>query len=615
MKTYILSIFLLLFSINFIFANEKDTYIPDFVTNNYSEKITIKNPTKVIVNVDHEFTIYRPDCDCESFYLNYGYLNKINDLKASISQRGNTRKIKKTDIKDYSAVSSYSIYEENRIKYIKFSNTSYPYTVNISYEIEYNTTKFLPVYQPMTFNNAVENSSFTIINESDLGLNTKVFQKQYFDVIEENATTCHYEIKDQEMIPIEDNLPSINQILPMVFIATDKFTIEKYEVDNSNWESLANFYFELNNTEESISAALKAELLALTKNLKTDREKAIAIYKKTQEDLRYVSVQLGIGGWKAFSPQYVEEHKYGDCKAMSCYLKACLEAVEIQANMVIINSSYNADIASKDFVSSRFNHAILYIPSLDMWLDATQKYAPSGYLGPRMSDKFTMVLDAEKSYVKQTPNLQKDNNQISILLNTKIEATQTKFEVAIKNEGYYDYRNRELLLSSSAKELEKYYYETRDFSIENLSPISFDVEENEPVSNLAYNYTSSTFPVASGNRFFLPILSDYQMENPLKKTSERVHPFQFQLSKTVNFTNNISLPEKYTVEYLPENISLESDFGNYQLRLTHNENTITIQRTYTIKHGFFEATLYQEAFDFFQKIQRADTEEIVLIKK
>ena len=142
----------------------------------------------------------------------------------------------------------------------------------------------------------------------------------------------------------------------------------------------------------------------------SDRDKTLAIHKKVVNELRYVSVQLGIGGWKSFSPKYVEERKYGDCKAMTCFLRACLDEVGVDSKMMLINSGYNDDLMDDTFVYRGFNHAILYIPSLDLWLDPTREHAVPGYLGIDLSDKWSLMLDSKESKLIKSPDLSISGN-------------------------------------------------------------------------------------------------------------------------------------------------------------------------------------------------------------
>ena len=71
---------------------------------------------------------------------------------------------------------------------------------------------------------------------------------------------------------------------------------------------------------------------------------------------------MGIGGFKPFAATFVDQKKYGDCKALANYMRALLKAVDINANYAIVRAGTNEKPADFNFPDNPFNHAILCIP-------------------------------------------------------------------------------------------------------------------------------------------------------------------------------------------------------------------------------------------------------------
>ena len=101
--------------------------------------------------------------------------------------------------------------------------------------------------------------------------------------------------------------------------------------DLTSWKNFGNWYYNLCKGVVNLSDETKNTLKEMVKNAANDKEKMKIIYKYLQANFRYVSIQLGIGGYKPFDAAFVNQKKYGDCKALSNYMKACLDAIGINS--------------------------------------------------------------------------------------------------------------------------------------------------------------------------------------------------------------------------------------------------------------------------------------------
>ena len=82
-----------------------------------------------------------------------------------------------------------------------------------------------------------------------------------------------------------------------------------------------------------------------------------------QNKTRYVSIQLGIGGYQPFEASVVDKTGYGDCKALSNYMLSMLETIGIKGHYALIMAGQNSPELEEDFPSSQFNHAIVAVPN------------------------------------------------------------------------------------------------------------------------------------------------------------------------------------------------------------------------------------------------------------
>ena len=98
-----------------------------------------------------------------------------------------------------------------------------------------------------------------------------------------------------------------------------------------------------------------------------------------RKNIRYVAVYVGDGGVVPHAAQAVLDNRYGDCKDHVALLEALLKAVAIESSPVLINFG-NAYVLPKVPTLGLLNHAITYVPSLDLYLDSTATPIAAGYL-------------------------------------------------------------------------------------------------------------------------------------------------------------------------------------------------------------------------------------------
>ncbi|HEY8559931.1 MAG TPA: DUF3857 domain-containing protein [Pyrinomonadaceae bacterium] len=148
----------------------------------------------------------------------------------------------------------------------------------------------------------------------------------------------------------------------------------------------------------------------ITKGLQDPAEQAYAIYEWVNKNVRYLSIVLDKGGWIPHTTSEILANRSGDCKDYSTILYALLKAKGIESYPVLIRSemgNWFPEVAVTDY----FNHAILYIPSLKLFADAT---APNTRLGQIMQTIVgkKAILAGERTGVIEMPKDNPADNQL-----------------------------------------------------------------------------------------------------------------------------------------------------------------------------------------------------------
>jgi hypothetical protein len=352
----------------------------------------------------------------------------------------------------------------------------------------------------------------------------------------------------------------------------------------------------------------------------TDKVKKIQkVYDYLQANTRYVSIQLGIGGWQPFEASLVADKGYGDCKALSNYTKAMLKTIGIDSYYALIRAGENEPDIYTDFPSRQFNHAILCVPlSKDtIWLECTSQTTPFGYMGGFTGNRHALLITPEGGKIVKTPSYTaKDNLQqrkAQVYLTAQGDATA---EVISTYTGQQQDDLSQMIYAYSPEEQKKWLYKS-------IKIPSFEI------TSFAYHHTKARIPAVtekaslairkcaskSGSRLFLtPNLLPAEITVPAT-TENRRSPIVLSMAYIDTDTIQYHLPEGYHPEFLPEPVRHKSAFGEYTASVTIENGVITYIRTLLMNKGTFPATAYNELIEFRKKIIKADKTQIVFVNK
>ena len=275
---------------------------------------------------------------------------------------------------------------------------AYPFTVEYSYVKEYNGLLSYPTWDPVTdFNMALQTSVFKVVCPDSLSFRYREKNLQGKNEITRSGllSTCTWKIQNLPAIEKEPFSSSPYDYFPSVILAPDRFEIDDHKGTCSTWESFGKWVFEILKDRDILSDETNQSIQQLVKNYTSDYDKAKAIYEYMQNKTRYVSIQEGFGGWQPMDAETVNRLGYGDCKALSNYMKALLSAAGIKSYLTLVAAGKNPDPFFSDFPCNQFNHAILCVPiSPDtIWLECTNQLMPFGFIGSFTDDRNALVIN------------------------------------------------------------------------------------------------------------------------------------------------------------------------------------------------------------------------------
>ncbi len=280
---------------------------------------------------------------------------------------------------------------DGKVTYFEIPALTYPVTIDLKYEMKFKGTLLYPSYQIQSSDESVESSSFTAKIPAELDLRYKSVNIE----LEPQTTTADkyniykWTVKNLPAREYEEGSVKFESRYPQIILAPNTFKIYDTEGKMTSWKDFGMWEYNLIKELYDLSPDKIAFFNDLVKEAKTENEKVKMIYNYLQKNFRYVSIQLGIGGYKPFPASFTDQKKYGDCKGLSFYMHAVLKSIGIKSYVALINAEYNREPVDPLFPCNQFNHMILYcayliqktlpgwnvqaIPTILVYLETLQK--------------------------------------------------------------------------------------------------------------------------------------------------------------------------------------------------------------------------------------------------
>ncbi len=549
---------------------------------------------------------------------------KILSLQAIILDAfGNeVEKVKKGDFRDVSAVDGFSLYSSSRVRYLDFTpTTGFPFTVIFTSKVKTVNTAFIPSFNLYdNFRTSVEKTFYKINAAPDLGLRHKIIDSNNdLEVVSQDGALTIKASNIPSVLKEPYGLP-IHEVVPRVLFSLEKFHLSGVDGNAKNWKEFGNW---MNTSLLEGMTALDdntvAEVKTLVSEVKTDEEKARIIYDYVQRKTRYISVQIGIGGWKPSPAQEVHDLGYGDCKGLVNYTKALLEAVGVPSFYTVVFAGDEKRSLEKDFTSLQGSHVILAIPKDDdyTWLECTSQTIPFGFLGDFTDDRDVLVIKPEGGFIVHTPKYINDNNlqEIDGIYTIDVDG-KLSGNASISSYGT-QYDSRSGLIELEEKKQKRYYYNFFN-SINNLKIDTISYINDKYKVNLQEKlvFTSNNYASKVGEDFTLTLNAFNRIGRMPKKEIARTGSFRIDRGYKDVDVVIINTPKEFKIKYLPEPIVLSSDFGEYLLNVELiNDTSLSYRRVLNINSGTFSKEDYKAYRHFLQSVAKYDNSKILLEKK
>lgn len=585
----------------------------------------IKSTASSTLRHKYAFTILNENGDEQAQFVEwYDQMREVGDIEGSLYDASGklVKKLKSKDIQDLSGVDDISLIDDNRRKVHNFYYKVYPYTVEYSVTIKQNQSFHFPTWVTQEDEHiAVEKTSFTVICPSDYTIRYKAHNYQGEPNIntEKGQKIYHWQMANKLAIKTESFSPRWQELTTMVRLAPTAFEMQGYSGNMASWKDFGKFLYELKKGRDVLPEPIKQKVQQLTVGVSDNKQKVKLLYDFLQKNTRYISIQLGIGGWQPYDAAYVATKGYGDCKALANYMYSLLKEVNINSYYALIKAGARETHLMEDFPSNQFNHAVLCVPLQKdtLWLECTSQTTPAGYMGDFTGNRKALIIDENGGTLVSTPRYTfNDNLQTRSITGTidetgKLQAKINSSYAAVQQDNLHQMINnlsKDKIKEVLQKELELATYNINDFAYQEKKSEHPEILERIDVD--VNNYATIT-----GKRIFITPNILNRSSTKLNTESERLTDINISYEYKDIDSVIIDLPYGYEQESIPQSLSLKTKFGSYSTSLKLEKNKLTYIRVREQYAGKYPAKDFRELADFYDRIYKADRTRLVLVKK
>jgi transglutaminase-like putative cysteine protease len=587
------------------------------------QRFEIKDPGKAVYYYKYAITILNEAGDEHAEWVEpYDKFSSIKSVDGTLFDANGKKikSIKKGEIIDISATSDISLAEDNRIKHHNFNYKIYPYTVEYEVEIKQEGLLFMPSWMPLQDEDyAVEQSLYEVICDADYSIRYKAYKYDSEPSITNSGKTKTYkwEVKALTAKKREYAAPEWQKITPTVVVGPTQFSIEGYTGNMNTWQDFGKFVQALKSDKDILPEHIKTAIHQIADPEKDVKKKVALLYNYMQQNTRYISIQLGIGGWQPFDATYVATKRYGDCKALTNYMYAILKEVGIKSNYSLIKAGEYRRYIVEDFPGQQFNHAILSVP-LDkdtVWLECTSQTLPSGYLSSFTSNRYALAINEEGGFLVRTPRYTANDNLQTRTINATLDENG-KLSAAITTVYHGEQQDdlHQIINGYTKKEQEERLKKNINLPTYDIKSFGYkEIKNKIPAIEETLQLEADNYAQITGKRLFIQpnILSKSGLKLP---TEPRQHDIDLMFEYRDEDTVSITIPTGYKPEALPQPISINNKFGIYSIQYKIEADKIICIRVNEAIAGKHPAADYMALVKHYDDIFKADRGRIVLVK-
>jgi len=324
-----------------------------------------------------------------------------------------------------------------------------------------------------------------------------------------------------------------------------------------DWADVAAWAVPLYQLPKTAPLELSAKIEQIRSTNASDAERAIAVLRWVQSEIRYLGVEIGVNSHAPNPPSMVFQRRFGDCKDKALLTIFMLDSLGIRARPALVNTDIRRGITKMQASPAAFDHVLvaLTLNKRRYWIDPTRA-TQEGDLEHLYQPDFgyALIVDGLQRELIRMHSFSKARTQRTVNTQFDLRAgtdQPIKYTVTTISEGARAESLRDQLASSGREEVEKRflnYYANYYPGIAIAGPMEIveDKARNSITTKEAYHLSSAPEQSDTDSRwrFYVRVPEIEEMfSDPSVKL--RVAPLAFAHPEAINASTEVLLPEDW----------------------------------------------------------------------
>jgi len=603
----------------------------------YSEtNVTVVSADKMRTQVREVYKILRPNGRHRgTVKVPFDAHSKINSLHGwCIPAQGKDYEVKEKDAIESAYMPDFVLASDAKVKILEIPAPDVGNIVGYEYETEERPV-FLQDIWEFQEHDPVRESRYSL--QLPPGWEYKASWLNHSEVkpTQTGSNSWQWVVSDIKEIHHEPFMPPLDGVAGRMVLSF--FTSEKIALNsNVDWNAMGKWYSNLIGERIDASPEVKQHVAELTASKSTPLQKMQAIATFVQENIRYVAIGFGIGGYQPHPASEVFAHRYGDCKDKATLVRSMLREIGIDSYHVVIYTERGA-VTPQTPAHHGFNHAILAIklpdgltdPSLIailrhpklgnlLFFDPTNDLIPFGQLPGYLQANYGLLVTPDGGELTELPQEPSSMNSIQRTAKLILDATGT-----LKGEV------KEMRLGERASS-ERWRLRTVTKDTDRIKPIEdllggslstfritratlINLQQTALPFGFDYSFESANYAKNTGNLLLVrPRVIGNKGLGFLETKEPRKFPVEFEGPARDTDAFEITIPPGYVVDDLPPPVDAEYGFASYHAKTVVNGNVVGYTRTFEVKELSVPVNKTADLRKFYRLIAGDERNTVVL---